>query len=224
MTHRDGRLIYLDGIDGAGKSTVADALRQRCDPATLLSVSKSSFSTDDPDLAAYLHSVNKIVYQRPAHVGARCGDRYWLLALAAWHELLDELVLRPALASGFTVLVDNSPLKTIARYLVSGAVPAALVRDVFEGLSTPDLVLIFDVDPAEALRRKGSYTRVEAGGSRDRAEYLEYQAAVRQALTSWDGMDSRKVVIDTTGRAVDEVVELAWAQVSSLAPGVRACG
>lgn len=216
MQDRNGQLVYLDGIDGAGKTTVARALRERCAPDRLLTVSKSQFNTGDADLDAYLRSVNTTVYQRPAHVGARCGDRYWLFALAAWYELLDELVLRPALAAGHLVLMDNPPAKTIARYLVSGTVEPGLVQAAFAGLTKPDLLLLFDVDPAVALRRKGSFTHVESGGRSDEQEYLGYQHAVREALIGPATAGQPRVVIDTTNRTVDEVVELAWAGIVPL--------
>lgn len=215
-----GHLIYLDGIDGAGKTTVLRTLRNWHHSPDLLFVGKAEFTAPSADQDAYLRELNAVVYQRPRHVADLCGDRYWLFAVAAWYQLLDAWVVRPAVEAGRTVVMDNSPLKIIARYLAANLVDGPLVEQCFAGLREPDLVLILTVSAEEALRRKVSYTTVEAGGTRSTEEFLAFQAGLGQALANSDGKSSgrlaaaaRRVVIDTTGRSIEAVAEEVWREI-----------
>lgn len=214
-----GHLIYLDGIDGAGKTTVLRTLRNWQHSPDLLFVGKTDFTAPSADQDAYLRALNAVVYQRPRHVADLCGDRYWLFAVAAWYQLLDAWVVRPAVEAGRTVVMDNSPLKIITRYLKANLVDGPLVQQCFAGLREPDLVVILTVSADEALRRKVSYTTVEAGGTRSTEEFLAFQANLGQALAHPDDRSSRlaaaarRAVIDTTGRSIEAVAEEVWQQI-----------
>lgn len=183
---RRGALIAITGIDGAGKSTLAAALHQELVTAghDVVFVGKHTIDVpSDAALSRYLDSLNAVVYRRPAEVAAACGDRYWLLALGAWYTLQDRLVVGPALAAGATVIIDNTHHKIAARYAVNPELLTALVPAIFSDITPADLVLLLDVDPKEALRRKGNFTSLEAGhsGSAEQ-DFVAYQAQVTQAL------------------------------------------
>jgi dTMP kinase len=137
-TSAPGRLITVTGIDGAGKSTLAAALHRTLTAAGQHAVLVGKHTVDgppDPQLSRYLDAVNSVVYRARPDDGHACGDRYWLFALAAWYTLQDELVVKPALAAGATVLLDNTPHKILARYTAGATVPPALAQAVFADLS-----------------------------------------------------------------------------------------
>ncbi|MFB6984446.1 dTMP kinase [Streptomyces sp. NPDC056304] len=181
-TPTPGRLITFVGGDGAGKSTLASRLCQALNDTGQKAILVGKHSTDvprDPELSAYLDRLNELVYRRDARVGKACGDHYWLLALASWYTLQDQLVIRPALATGTHVILDNAHHKILARYAVNHEVPSSLAEQVFTHLTTPDLVFFLSIGAREALARKGSFTSLETGHSGGGAEgFIRYQDTV----------------------------------------------
>ena len=212
----EGHLVALEGIDGAGKSTLASSLVKTLNDNGLPSVLVDKHTTSVPgseDLSEYLDQVNAVIYRRKPSVGPACGDHYWLFALAAWYALLDRLLIRPALGRGEVVVMDNAYSKIVARYAASGEIPNELVEGVFGHLRPPDLVLFLDLPPAEALRRKGEFTSLEAGHSGTAAsDFVDYQERVTNEFRSLmsSGPWEHIAVLD---RTPDEVLALALAAV-----------
>ncbi|MFY7070263.1 dTMP kinase [Nocardiopsis changdeensis] len=212
-----GRLITVTGIDGAGKSTLATALVQRLNAAGEKTVLVGKHTTGvpvDPALSAYVDGLNALVYRRDAEVAQQCGDHYWLLALAAWYTLQDRLIVRPALESGTHVVLDNAHHKILARYAVNPGVPTDLAEQVFAHLTIPDLVLFLRIDAAEALRRKGGFTSLEAGHSGAAgADFVRYQDTVTDQLShrtdpgGWVWID---VAGKDRGQVLDDAAEILW--------------
>ncbi|GAA3388840.1 dTMP kinase [Streptomyces roseoviridis] len=193
-----GRLITFVGGDGAGKSTLAARLHQGLNEAgheTIL-IGKHSTQAAASELSAYLDRLNELVYRRDARVARACGDHYWLLALASWYALQDQLLVQPALAAGTHVILDNSPHKIAARYAANPKVPNRLTEQVFEHLTEPDLVFFLDIGAREALARKGSFTSLETGHSGGADEdFIAYQETVldhmreKAAYGDWEWLD-----------------------------------
>ncbi|MFD3938193.1 dTMP kinase [Streptomyces sp. NPDC058611] len=218
-----GRLITVTGIDGAGKSTLAARLYQAFNDAGHPAVLVGKLSTTvpmDEELSAYTDRLNALVYRRDARVAQACGDHYWLLALAAWYTLQDQLVIKPALAAGTHVILDNAHHKILARYAVNPAVNTQLAEQVFGHLTEPDLVFFLRIGAREALRRKGSFTSLETGhsGSADE-DFIRYQDTVlgklreleqRGGWLSTDVTDlDRDAVFKTAANAVNDLLHLA---------------
>ncbi|WP_405728713.1 adenylyl-sulfate kinase [Streptomyces sp. NBC_00028] len=185
-----GRTITVTGIDGAGKSTLANRLHQALNEAGHTTILVGKRSTDvpmDAGLSAYVDRLNDLVYRRDARVARACGDHYWLLALASWYTLQHQLVIQPALAAGTHVLLDNAHHKILARYAVNPGVSTRLAEQVFAHLPEPDLVIFLQISAAEALARKGSFTSLETGhsGAADE-DFIHYQDAVLAQLRTYE--------------------------------------
>ncbi|MBN6058311.1 hypothetical protein JYK22_40700, partial [Nonomuraea sp. RK-328] len=207
-----GLEITVTGIDGAGKSTLAARLHQALNDAghSAILVGKHSTAVPmDADLSVYLDRLNEVVYRRDARVGRACGDHYWLLALAAWYTLQDQLVIQAALATGTHVVLDNAHHKILARYAVNPDVPTHLAEQVFAHLTEPDLVIFLRIGAREALRRKGEFTSLETGhsGSGD-ADFIRYQDAVLAQLQK-QGEDDGWLSLDVTNMDRDTVFKTA---------------
>nr|MDT0658729.1 dTMP kinase [Micromonospora sp. DSM 115978] len=207
----------MTGIDGAGKSTLAASLHGAYKDAGHDAILIGKRTVDVPSsttLSQYLDAVNAVVYRRDASVGQASGDRYWLLALAAWYTLQDQLVIRPALQAGVHVILDNTYHKILARYCVNPDVPTDLARQVFAGLTEPDVVVFLHLPADEALRRKQQFTPLEAGrtGAEDE-HFIAYQDQVTEALLvlanrAWVSIDvsTKKpdIVLDEVLTVIDE--------------------
>lgn len=173
-----GRLVTLEGGEGAGKSTVLVALQER-----LAGHGFDVVVTREPGGTVFGEAVRALVLD-PAHAGI-CGESELLLMFAARAQLVREVVL-PALDAGRWVLSDRF---TDASHAYQGG-GRAQPRERIEQLAAwaapvvPDLTLLLDLPVATGLARagqRGSADRIEREGAaffeRVRAAYRERAAA-----------------------------------------------
>lgn len=158
-------LITLEGLDGSGKTTVWEALRD---------VRPDAVFTSEPTDSWYGEAVSRSIGDPDADPLAE------LFLYTADHA--DHLAgtVRPALADGRVVVSDRYSDSrfayqgaTLARSDVAldGTDPLEYVRGVHAPFSRPpDATIYLDVDPA---------TAVERSGRTDKFERTDYLAAVR---------------------------------------------
>ncbi|PIE83331.1 MAG: dTMP kinase [Candidatus Contendobacter odensis] len=195
-TSRVGRLITLEGVEGAGKSTqivfMRDALERR---------GYRVLMTREPGGTALGEAIRALLLE---HRHERMAlDTEILLMFAARAEHL-ERVIRPALAAGCWVLCDRF---TDASYAYQGGgrgvtmTRIAVLEEWVQGQLRPDLTLVFDLPAAVGLarvRQRGVVDRFEQ-------EQLDFFERVRAAYLSRAKKDSRRYrVIDATP-AIDVV-------------------
>ena len=205
-----GTFISFEGIDGSGKTTQLDRLRE--------------------SLARRGHSV--VVAQEPG--GTRVGIEIRKLLLNATNtdlrpvpELLlyfasraqnIEEVIRPALQAGRIVLADRFTDATVAYQGYGRALGVETVRAVESvacGNLKPDLTLLLDVDPAisvrRALERNADQTLDESRMEQEAAAfyervhrgYLELRGADPERIRLIDARDS----IEKVGNAIESSVQ-----------------
>lgn len=185
-----GRLITLEGGEGAGKSTqarhIADWLRAR---------GRTVVTTREPGGSPLAEAIRGLVL----------GD--WAEGVSAQTELLLMFAARaahvaariePALARGEDVVCDRFVDASWAYQGAGRGIEArhlAALEDLVLRDLRPDLTLVFDLDPALGLARakgRGAVNRFEA-------ETLAFMARVRQAyLDRAAAQPARYAVIDAT--------------------------
>jgi dTMP kinase len=189
----DGRLITIEGIDGAGKSTLAaslaDALRERGVAVSLLR---------EPGGVEASERIRELVSDPALDVGARAEA---LLYAAARAQLVEERVL-PVLASGEWVLLDRFVDSSLA-YQGAGRElgieeVAALNRFATGGLR-PDRTLLLRVDPAVGQARQAARGATPDRLERAGAEFFARVAAAYEELAAAD--PGRVRVLDASAPA-----------------------
>jgi dTMP kinase len=157
-----GRFITVEGIDGAGKTTLVTALERelaaRGRPVTVLR---------EPGGVELSERIRALVTDPSLHVDPRAEA---LLYAAARAQLTAE-ALDPRLAAGEWLLLDRFVDSSLAyqgggRDLGIGEVAA--INDFATGGLTPDRTLLLRIDPAAGLAR--------AGGRGQEADRLEREA------------------------------------------------
>ncbi|ARS91353.1 dTMP kinase [Natrarchaeobaculum aegyptiacum] len=155
-------LVTLEGLDGSGKTTVREALRERYPEAT--------FTREPTDDSWYGDAVYRSIGDDEADPLAE------LFLYTADHADHLSRVIEPALERGDLVISDRY---ADSRYAYQGATlegfdrldvddPLAYVRELHAPFTIdPDLTIYLDVDPAVAAERAGATNKFE------RAEYLE---------------------------------------------------
>jgi dTMP kinase len=166
-----GRLITVEGIEGAGKSTnlafIADCVRD---------AGHEVVETREPGGTALGEAVRAVVLA-PSETPIS-PEAETLLMFAARAQHLDEII-EPALARGAWVVCDRF---TDATYAYQGGgrdMPLsriAALEDWVQGALRPDLTLLLDIDPEAGLKRVAA-----RGGKADRfdAENTDFFDNVR---------------------------------------------
>jgi dTMP kinase len=144
---RRGRLITIEGIDGAGKTTLAAALR-----SALASPERVVELLREPGGVAASERIRSVVKDPALTVGPRAEA---LLYAAARAQLVDQ-ALEPLLASGTWVLLDRFVDSSLAYQGAGRGLGIEAVREINEfatkGL-TPDRTLLLTIDPSMGRAR-----------------------------------------------------------------------
>ena len=191
-----GRFITLEGIEGAGKSTVArlvcDWLRARGLPVRL---------TREPGGTPLAERVRRVVLERGDEQISPVTETLLMFAARGIHL---ENLIRPALAGGEWIVCDRFTDATRA-YQGSGrgVDPVwieALATAVHGGLQ-PDCTLLLDLPPATGLAR----ARQRSGAAADRfeAETEAFFGRVRAGYLELARREPRRI------RVIDAAAELA---------------
>lgn len=161
MKRGNGRLIVFEGIDGTGKSTQLRLLQSYLEER-----SNRILATREPTDGVFGRKIRSLYHSRTAI------SREEELAL-----FIDDrrehvtTVLAPALAAGRIVLCDRYFLSTAAYQGAAGLDPEQIIaRNDFAPI--PDLALVFELDPHEALRRITEH-RGEKPNDFEQLDYLK---------------------------------------------------
>jgi len=178
-----GRLVVVEGPDGAGKTTQVERL------ATYL----GALTTAEPGGTGLGRRLRALLLDGPS-----VSPRAEALMMAADRAEHVDRVLRPALAAGRDVVCSRFTYSTVAYQGVGRGLgaEAVLALDGFarDGLE-PDLVVVLDLDPEASAARipgRGAPDRIEAAGD-------VFHTKVRAALLALAANDPRAVVIDADG-------------------------
>jgi dTMP kinase len=193
---RRGRLIVLEGGEGAGKSTHARFVGE-----WLAARGGDPLMTREPGGSPLAEAIRALVLKQwPEGVD---GTTELLLMFAARAAHLHATV-RPALESGHDVVCDRFVDATYA-YQGAGRGLREADIDTLAGLVLkrlrPDLVLLLDVDPATGVGR----ARARGDGNRFDEEALAFQARVRRAYLRRAARDPRRYAVIDAMRAPEAV-------------------
>jgi dTMP kinase len=162
-----GRFIVLEGIDGCGKTTQLQALRQWLPSSGLMAPGARVIVSREPGGTALGQALRELLLHPPGETAP--VPRAELLLYAADRAQHVETVLRPALEAGDWVLCDRFTGSTAAYQGYGRGLPLALI-DTLESLATgclqADLTLWLDVPLIESCwrRREQLADRLEEEG------------------------------------------------------------
>lgn len=195
---RAGCFVVLEGPEGAGKSTLAQALLARAREAGV-----DVTPVREPGGTPAGEAARRILLDHAHPVGA---EAELFLVLAARAELVRQ-VIRPALAAGHLVLADRFELSTQAYQVAGRGLPAhtvAAANALATGGLVPDLTLVLDVPPGTGRARQQA-----AGKVTDRLDDEDpaFHARVAEAYLAAEARGVRH--LDAT-RSPTEVAQEAW--------------
>jgi dTMP kinase len=204
-----GRLITIEGIDGAGKTTLAagllDHLRGRGIEIEPLR---------EPGGVDVAERIRTLVKDPEMRIGARAEA---LLYAAARAQLVEE-TLEPFLAAGTWVLLDRFVDSSLAYQGAGRGLGVEVVRAVNElatGGLTPDRTLLLELDPALGRARQGR--RLE-GFDRLEREEEAFFATIAAAYGELAEAEPERIRRIDASQAPEKVAAAARAAVDDLLP------
>ncbi|SFG37609.1 Thymidylate kinase [Duganella sp. CF458] len=212
--------IVFEGVDGAGKSTVAQLVAQALqqdDPGACY-WDKRATHFDSQFARQQMETIKAALwdYQKDANI-LELGNMHWLSLMCSWFSAIDELVVKPARAQQRTLVMDNWHYKFSSRFLLKDDFDPALVRMMFSQLTRPDRIVFLQVDPATAAERKGGVFQPSECGVlaaphlAGRASFMAYQAAVQQQLLAVCD-SAQTLLVDASEGSAEHVAAAVLAQ------------
>ncbi|MDC1141812.1 dTMP kinase [Planctomycetota bacterium] len=139
-----GRFIIIEGIDGTGKSTLAEAL-----VAHLTGQGRETLQTREPtDLPC-----GKLIQERLASHKLKTNAHEWLGMFVADRRMNIESVVKPALQKGLDIVQDRSMYSTLAYQGAMGIDEGEILKRHAGWHPKPDLLVILDIAPRFGLAR-----------------------------------------------------------------------
>jgi len=194
------RYVAFEGVDGAGKTTVATRVAER-----LAARGLDVVTVREPGGTPTGEAIRRILLD----LGGVVGDWAEALLFAAARSQLAAEVVGPALAAGRAVISDRSVYSSLAYQGGARGLGIESVRRVNEaglGGVWPQTVVLLRLDPSRGLAREEETNRISEAG-------LALQVKVAESYDRLAAAEpDRFVVLDaTTGLAA--VVEAAEAEV-----------
>ena len=160
MTTSQGKLLVIEGLEGAGKTTVIQTIE-----SYLKDKNQKVLLTREPGGTRVGEWVRSLIKEQVS--GETLDPRTELLMLYAARVQHIEEIIKPALKQGIWVISDRFELSTIAYQGGGRGLPMAMINQVstavLQGFKH-DVTFFLDLDPALGL------ARVLQRGAKDRME------------------------------------------------------
>ena len=195
-----GIFITFEGIDGCGKSTQCELLKNYLEDNN-----KDYIFVREPGGTVIGERIREILLDKK---NTQMDPRTELLLFEAARAQITDEVIKPALEEGKIVLCDrffdsSSAYQGMARGMGMDFV-AGLNMAATGGLK-PDVTFFFDISAEEALERRG-----KRGEASDRIELagLKFQEDVRRGYLELAKSSEGRVITIDASRGIDEIFEV----------------
>jgi dTMP kinase len=196
-----GRFITLEGIEGAGKSTVAKYVREWLERTGITVV-----ATREPGGTPLAERVRELVLNRGSEPITPVSETLLMFAGRGLHL---ENLLRPALARGDWVVCDRFTDATRAYQGAGRGVSAELIEAlagaVQRGLQ-PDCTLLLDLPVAKGLERVRQRSGTSAPTDRFEEEKASFFERVRERYLELARAEPSRIRIIDASRALEDVL------------------
>ena len=194
------RYVAFEGVDGAGKTTVANRVGE-----VLREHGFDVVSVREPGGTPTGEAIRGILLG----LGGVVGDWAEALLFAAARSQLAAEVIGPALAAGRAVVSDRSVYSSLAYQGGARGLGIPDVRRVNEaglGGVWPETVVLLRVDPGRGFAREEEVNRISEAG-------LAFQVRVAEAYDRLAAEDPDRFVVVDAGLGLEAVVAAAESEV-----------
>lgn len=206
-----GKLIILEGIDAAGKTTVSVELAKLlCDHNyRAKSISKHFDQYNDYYKNKFSKTLESLIWHD--YDDSFITTQGCLYKFALWYVILLNNYINPLLNDYDYLIIDGWFYKIYARLSLKDDIITNIAKPILNSLTVGDIVFLFDLDPNVAYTRRKSFTISELGlmenNGKDKKDYkksfIEYQNKVRNKLIDMDIVNSE--IVDVNNLTVMEI-------------------
>jgi len=188
-----GKLITLEGIDGSGKSTVAEKLQKNPE----IKAFKPVFTREPTRGTLTGNAVEKAIQSDTDQLAE-------LFLFTADHAEHLAKLIKPALENGKIVISDRY---SDSRYAYQGITlkthlenPLEWVKDLHRGWTiVPDITFLFDIRPEISIERCGKR------GEQSKFEKLEFLRGVREIFLKLAADDPERFIVIDASRSPEYI-------------------
>lgn len=155
-----GTFTALEGVDGVGKTALAQALCRGVSGYDFLYVPRRQAPSECDEAGRIMRLLGRILWE--SGEGAELSVEFWVHLQAAWFAAFSRKVLAPLLENGQNVIVDGWVYKHWSTLLLRGY-DLEYLRTAFQGARRPDHVVLLRADIGALWGRSTEFTPFEMG-------------------------------------------------------------
>ena len=186
-----GALICFEGLDGSGKTTCARSVTAALATSGVAAklVERKDPDCDTDELTQRMKLLKTLIWEYGDVPISELGDYHALYNMASWFSAIDFRKIRPLIASGVTVIMDNWYFKFLSRFALKKTMDMNHLRACFNHLTHPNMIVYLDVTPEVAVARKREFGKGETGffdgfGQPSRETFISYQSQMRHIMST----------------------------------------
>ena len=199
--------ITLEGMEGAGKSTLASGLAARFQKR-----GREVVLTREPGGCSLGRTLRTVLLD----VGTKIASETELFLFLADRAQHVAEVIRPALERGCVVISDRYADSTIVYQGYGRGMDRSelchLNHIAMHGL-WPDKTFVLDLDPEVGLRRalqRNESLGAAASEGRFESEQLAFHVRVREGFLDWAHQNSRRCIVLDAAQPAEQLLDAAW--------------
>lgn len=188
------RLIIIEGIDGSGKTTLANELRNTLNEKYKLSalfLSKKSVDASTPFQQAFMKNIRRSIWQNAVVDPVNeIDEETWLYLHMLWYHMLESFVIKNKFYKYDYLIMDGWYYKFLARHIVNNKIDIETSEQMLSKLINGDVVFLLNAPSDICLKRKNGVKLSECGVHKNNIKdsmgdsFCKYQDEVFDAYKS----------------------------------------
>lgn len=211
-----GKFIVIEGIDGSGKTTIANSVSEKLNDNGYKTVFVNKKNTDicDEYIKKFMGNIRKSLWENsPTDPVGEVPEKAWLFLHSLWYTMMEEKVINKLIDDYEFVIMDGWYYKFLARHLTNGEFDFELSYSIINTLRKGDYTFLLDIKPEECFKRRDDFKPSELGAHEIKQKeneetafnkFVRYQNMVRNQYLRF-GKEYGFNVIDTNNKDIDEV-------------------
>lgn len=160
-----GELIVIEGIDGAGKTTVSYHLNERLKKNyKSIYINRKDLKTNSAYINKFMNNIKKSLWESSLDDPINEVDEEgWLYLHMLWYHMFQKNRIEILLKKYDYVIMDGWFYKFWARHLTNGGVDFDYSKQIISRLMKGDIVFYLDISPYKCFKRKAVCNQAELG-------------------------------------------------------------
>ena len=204
--------ICFEGIDGSGKTTMAENLHYSLKALGKRSIYLSKSNIESFEKNDYILKHSNLLREAIWGVSKfdpewKLGDKHWVLLMASWFSMYEHRILERYKKNYQFIILDNWIYKFWSKLKLSENIDIDILDKIFSSIHEPDLTFYIDLEPEYAIKRKSEVNASECGAFFNSVKdkdlgFITHQKKISSILkifskqNNWVELDGKKTIQD----------------------------